>query len=125
MTFTSNLKMMLAAVIQKKPDASDDAFDYPLACMLLRYQKLLEPSIDETISGHIRSIVNRQQAIRARDAYTKLYLDNLDLPYEGIQALCQNLILVFKRHNVKPTDTQIRYADGKFDWVRDYMDYQN
>lgn len=88
-----------------------------LVAPLMRYEMLMKKVVSDTIQGHIN--LSKSDLIKCKSVYTKSYLNNLPIPYDGIQRLCQELLNLCRQFEVKPTQIWEAYADGVFDWRED------
>ena len=92
---------------------------YPeLVAPLMRYEMLLRNKVEETIQGHLTG-VSKTDLIQCKTAYDKGYLMNLQIPYDGIQRLCQELLKLCRDFSITPPEIWQKFADGAFDWTED------
>lgn len=117
----------LAAASGNKPIPEDVSVEelYPeLVAPIMRYESLLRKKTEQTIND-LTAGLTKQDILRAKASYTKSYLISLDIPYDGIQSLCKELIRISKTFNLSPSQDWIDYADGAFDWENDIANMQS
>lgn len=120
MNNTLKALLELAAITLDRPINEDVSVEeqFPeLVAPLMRYEMLFKQKIEDAIKEHVN--VSKSDLILCKEVYGKSYFMNLQLPYDGIQRLCQELVAKCVSYKIKPSPIWQTYADGVFDWETD------